>query len=125
MQSKSRLALCAALAATAVTAPLSLADNILSPSDFIIAIDNNRNLPGTYPTTENPPQILDQNPATKYLNFGRLGAGMIWIPSAPVTVQGFQITTANDTVARDPASYVLMGTNQPVVSADMPRCRIR
>jgi hypothetical protein len=119
MQSKSRLALCAALAATAVTAPLSLADNILSPSDFIIAIDNNRNLPGTYPTTENPPQILDQNPATKYLNFGRNLTGFIVIPQAGAsTIKSFTLTTAGDAPERDPASYQLFGTNAPINSAD-------
>jgi len=109
----------AALFASAVAAPLSLADNIFSPSDFIIAIDNNRNLPGTYPAAENPPAVIDQNPATKYLNFGRNMTGFIVVPQVGASaVQSFTITTANDAPERDPASYLLYGTNSPISSVD-------
>ncbi len=82
MSRNSRLVLRAALFASAVAAPLSLADNIFSPSDFIIAIDNNRNLPGTYPAAESPAMVVDQNSATKYLNFGRNLTGFIVVPAA-------------------------------------------
>src|SRR5205823_12077137 len=45
------------------------------------------------------------------------GAGFIALPGAS-TLQSFQISTANDGPERDPATYVLLGTNDPVVSAD-------
>jgi hypothetical protein len=111
-------AVAATLAAGALT---SRAQSILSPGDFIIAIDNNRNLPGTFNTagTETPASVLDQNPATKYLNFGREMTGIIVQPQFGASVvQSFTLTTANDGSERDPAAYLLYGTNSPVTSAD-------
>jgi hypothetical protein len=111
----------------AVTAGLAagglntLADNVLSPGDFIIAIDNNRNLPGTFNVTgtETPTSVLDQNAATKYLNFGREMTGIIVQPQfGPSILKSFTLTTANDGPERDPAAYLLYGTNSPVTSAD-------
>jgi hypothetical protein len=39
-------------------------------------------------------------------------------PGAATTVRSFQITTAGDAAQRDPSSWVLLGTNDPIVSAD-------
>jgi hypothetical protein len=105
----------------AVAAPVAMADNILSPGDFILSIDNNRNLPGTFNTagTETPAQGVDQNSATKYLNFGREMSGIIVQPAfGSAIVQSFRFTTANDGPERDPASYRLFGFNGAITSAD-------
>ena len=96
------------------------ADLIFTPGDFVIAIDGTAESRSSYPATENPPKAIDAigNVNTnKYLNFGIGGTGFIVQPGAS-TVQGFQITTAGDAAQRDPASYVLLGTNDPIVSAD-------
>ena len=105
----------------AIGAPAALADNILSPGDFIISIDNNRNLPGTFTVggSETPVQGVDQNSATKYLNFGREMSGIIVQPAfGSSTVQSFRLTTANDGAERDPSSYRLYGFNGAITSAD-------
>jgi len=88
---------------------LSLGDSILAvqPGDWDSA----------YPTAENPSKILDGDPSTKYLNFGKANAGFIVTPSKGSTnVKGFQITTANDWAERDPASWALYGTNDAILS---------
>lgn len=70
------------------------------------------------PGGEPAPSAIDGNSATKYLNFGEDDSGFIVTPSvgAPTIVSGFTITTANDAAERDPASWELYGTNDPVTS---------
>ncbi|MBN1853835.1 MAG: hypothetical protein JW829_13970 [Pirellulales bacterium] len=54
---------------------------------------------------------------TKYLNFGRENSGFIVTPAVGSSVIAeFQITTANDWPERDPTSYELYGTNDPITS---------
>ncbi|HEX6961515.1 MAG TPA: PEP-CTERM sorting domain-containing protein [Lacipirellula sp.] len=56
---------------------------------------------------------------TKYLSFGEENSGLIVTPQAgPTTVTSLQITTANDFVERDPASYEIYGTNDPITSTE-------
>jgi hypothetical protein len=60
---------------------------------------------------------VDQLPGSKYLNFGKQNSGFIVTPaSGPSIVQTFQLTTANDSPSRDPASWQLYGTNDPILS---------
>lgn len=97
--------------------------NLLAPGDFIIAIDRDVSDPDTsssqYPANERPVDALDQDESTKYLNFGELNSGFIVTPQfGPSTVRSFTLTTANDAVERDPTSWVLYGTNDPIVSED-------
>ncbi len=91
---------------------------VLSNVDASLAVSN----PGTvseYPVGETPRNIADQNNATKYLNFGKEGTGFIVLPSfGSSTIQSMQLTTANDSPERDPASYDLYGTNDPITSGD-------
>jgi hypothetical protein len=62
---------------------------------------------------------LDGAPYTKYRNFGRENSGFIVTPSAgPTIVECFRITTANNFAGRDPASWALYGTNDPILSED-------
>ncbi|HEY3394942.1 MAG TPA: PEP-CTERM sorting domain-containing protein, partial [Lacipirellulaceae bacterium] len=76
------------------------------------------------PGGELPPLAIDQvfNPGppistTKYLNFGEEKSGIIITNSeGPVDVNFMRLRTANDAMARDPASYQLFGTNDPITS---------
>ena len=106
---------------------------ILSPSDDIIAIDldppiGNSNFPGAESPDklidggslfEGGPAIIDVangDPTTKYLNFAGAGSGFIVTPSELTVIKSFQFKTANDASDRDPASFELFGTNDPVTS---------
>lgn len=97
-----------------------LAADLLSPDDFIIAIDTDSLASGSsYPDAEAPIMALDSDSATKYLNFGKLNTGFIVSPSTgSTTVQSIQLTTANDAVERDPTSWKLYGTNYAITSVD-------
>ena len=119
MQHTIRLAL--SVAAVAGAPAVARAVAIFSPSDFVIAIDGTAESRSSYPATENPPKAIDGigNVSTnKYLNFGLGGTGFIVQPGSATTVRSFQITTGGDAVQRDPSSYVLLGTNDAIVSAD-------
>ena len=73
-----------------------------------------------YPTSYNSPgnegaaNAFDGNVGTKYLNFDKQNAGVTVKLSQGRVVQKFTITTANDAVERDPASYKLYGSNDGV-----------
>lgn len=93
--------------------------DILAPGDAIIAVDSDPKTNSRYPPGEAPPNALDGNSGTKYLNFGGPLTGFIVTPSgAATTVQSFTITTANDAEGRDPASWRLYGTNDAISSAE-------
>lgn len=73
-----------------------------------------------YPTSNNSPynetanMAFDGNVGTKYLNFDKQNAGVTIKLSQGRVVQKFTLTTANDAVERDPASYKLYGSNDGV-----------
>jgi len=73
-----------------------------------------------YPTSNNSPSnegaanAFDGNPSTKYLNFDKQNAGVTVKLNQGRVVKKFTITTANDAVERDPASYKLYGSNDGV-----------
>jgi glucose/arabinose dehydrogenase len=102
--------------------------SILTPGDFIIAIDADGG--SNSPVNETAPLAIDGVVGTKYLNFGfnpafpqtqnsELNTGFIVTPSVGSTVvKTFQITTANDSVERDPTSWQLFGRNGPVSSTN-------
>ena len=90
---------------------------ILTPTTPVRAV--HYGFESRYPFGERPALALDQNPATKYLNFGEENAGLIITNSGgPVRVDQMRLTTAGDVPDRDPASYQLFGTNQPIQSID-------
>ncbi|MBP7936413.1 MAG: hypothetical protein KA354_17370 [Phycisphaerae bacterium] len=103
-----------ACAATAWAAPL------LTPGDFVIAIDLDPD--GTtsrYPAKEAPAMACDALLNTKYLNYSMENSGLIITPaSGPSVVQSIRFSTANDHEERDPASYELYGTNAAIASTD-------
>jgi hypothetical protein len=95
-------------------APAGGGTNVAALPISVVAIDQSDS--GS-PPAESPALAIDNNPGTKYLNFGREGTGMIITPAAgSTTVGGLQLTTANDAPGRDPASYELYGTNGPIIS---------
>lgn len=107
------------LVALVLMAGPAFGDAILGPNDLVIAVDSDGIVSASsYPAAEGPVNILDGNPATKYLNRGGGGSGFIVTPAAPIMVQSFTLTTANDSVTRDPATWELYGTNDPITSAD-------
>jgi hypothetical protein len=88
---------------------------ILAPANPILGIrygDLSR-----YPTAEGPMNLVDALSNTKYLNFGKANSGAIFtLSEAPAEVVSMRLTTANDFPGRDPASYELWGTNNPILS---------
>jgi len=93
--------------------------NMLGASDPILAIQE---LPASeYPVNPNyegPANVIDTT-LEKYLNFGEENSGFIVTPAfGSSIVDSFQITTANDSEERDPASWALYGTNDAILSAD-------
>lgn len=75
---------------------------------------------------EGPGQAVDGNASTKYLAWGGWGASdyakytglIITLPGGPAAVQSLGMVTANDAPERDPVSFELYGTNDPIV--DLP-----
>ena len=94
-------------------------EGILAPGDPIIAFDfdSDGGTASDSPGDEQAPNAIDNDPGTKYLNFGEINTGFIVTPSASSVVRSFTITTANDAPERDPTSYVLQGTTDPITSA--------
>jgi hypothetical protein len=98
------------------TAPTPAAPNwqTIKTSSSPVVISN------IYPTSNNSPSnegaanAFDGNPNTKYLNFDKQNAGVTVKLNQGRVVKKFTITTANDAVERDPASYKLYGSNDGV-----------
>jgi hypothetical protein len=69
-----------------------------------------------WPSAEAPGNAIDLNSATKYLNFGKLNTGYILTYPSAVTANGLALTTANDALERDPASFSLYGSTTVVAN---------
>jgi MYXO-CTERM domain-containing protein len=90
---------------------------ILAPGNPIVGV--NFGFESRYPLGERPAMALDQNPATKYLNFGEDRSGLIITNvEGTAAVKRMRLTTANDAPARDPGSFELWGTNDLIASQD-------
>ncbi|RIK82995.1 MAG: hypothetical protein DCC68_04820 [Planctomycetota bacterium] len=87
------------------------------PGDPVLAI-HQATLSSSSPGGEQAPNAIDGNSGTKYLNFGEDDSGFIVTPSigSQTIVNSFTMTTANDATERDPASWELYGTNDPITS---------
>jgi len=89
---------------------------VLSAGAAIVGVDWGA---GGYPGAEGPGNLLDGDSSTKYLNFTKEGTGFIVTPTVgPSIAESFTITTANDSPSRDPSSYSIYGTNEPISSVD-------
>ncbi len=103
------------LAVLFCTAGSASAVNLLTESDFIIAIDRTGVSQSSFPVAESPANAIDGTTA-KYLNRGGVNTGFIVTPSAASVIQSVNFTTANDDERRDPASFLLYGTNSVISS---------
>ena len=94
---------------------------ILAAGNTIIAIQASK--PASYSgTTESPQHTIDVNTSTKYYNGAGTDSGIIFLPmNSSTVVKAIELTTANDSMERDPASFILYGTNEEVVSPDYSR----
>jgi len=65
------------------------------------------------PTTERVQNVIDQNPATKFLDFaGADGIGFeVDLLGVPAMAISMEIVTANDSPERDPKNYEIFGSN--------------
>jgi hypothetical protein len=96
----------------------SAQSDVTQPTDTIILVDgvndgDSAPAPGdpSTPANEGVTNALN-NTTSKYLNFLDLGSGFIVQPAIGNTiVTGIRLYTANDSEARDPASYLLEGGN--------------
>lgn len=118
------------LAAAAVSALATIASHaapLFTPGDPVFAYDldaaggntGSINYPAVnYPAGETPAHAIDGSSGTKYLNTSKYCAGIIVTPSTAAAARSMVLTTANDAQERDPSSYIIFGSNQPVTSAD-------
>ena len=119
-----------ALLLVGASAPRAFADAILAPSDpilggqldvggttFDIGVTGTTPATNNWPGAEAPLHIID-GVAQKYLNFGITNTGFLVNPSFNAgtgsVVTSIQLWTANDGVERDPSSYQIFGTNDPL-----------
>ncbi|MBN8457826.1 MAG: hypothetical protein J0M04_08305 [Verrucomicrobia bacterium] len=76
---------------------------------------------GTYPGGESPAKAVDNDPSTKYLNFGKEGNGLTF--SAPTgnysLVTALTLSQADDAPARDVASFTLRGSTDGINFTDI------
>ena len=74
------------------------------------------------PGNEGAALAMDDNSATKYLNFDKLNAGFTVTPSVGETVVvGLRLTSANDAPERDPVSFTLEGSNDGLHFTEIAR----
>lgn len=67
---------------------------------------------GNNPSNEQAPLANDNNPQTKWLDFNK-GALVYQFPE-PVFIDGYEFTTANDAVERDPVQWVLESSDDGI-----------
>ena len=100
--------------------PGGIGPNILTATDRILAVhvawDSRSPAAGPTGLSEGPQSAIDRTTDWKYLNFGETNSGFIVTPGGPSTLDSFQITTANDSPERDPTTWMLYGTNDPITT---------
>lgn len=95
--------------------PTTLAD-ITAPGDTLAATSANS------PFNEGVVNVIDNDPATKYLNFDKLNAGFTVVPKDDSrVVTALEFTSANDAPERDPTSFVLSGSNDGTTFTEIAR----
>lgn len=83
--------------------------DVTQPGDPIVAVGTGG---GPSPLGEDVTMAINNNIVSKYLNFQKAGSGFIVTPRLGATVlTGLTLTSANDAPERDPASFILSGSN--------------
>jgi len=102
----------------ALTVSTATAAGVYGPGSTVVGIDVDGLVPdSSFPGAEGPEKIVDQDAATKYLNFGGQGTGVIVTPSITDTiVQSLRFTAGNDAPGRDPLTFEIFGTDDPITS---------
>ena len=103
-------------------APLPDLVDISQPGDAVVASSDNS------PGGEQAYNAIDDNPSLKYLNFDGANdqPSGLTITTAGGVVAGLGLTSANDAPDRDPATFVLSGSNDggatftEIASGDVP-----
>ena len=94
-------------------------EDITFPEDEVVPTSDNS------PGGEQALNAIDDNPSTKYLNFDKVDTGLT-ITTGGGVVTGLALTSANDAPDRDPANYILSGSNDDgatfteIASGDVP-----
>jgi hypothetical protein len=83
---------------------MGLPVDISAPGNAVVPSSDN------HPGGEHAGLAIDNNSSTKYLNFDKLDTGLT-ITTGGGVVTGLGLTSANDAPERDPASFVLSGSN--------------
>jgi len=86
------------------TTKLDEPEDITLPGDEVMPTSDNS------PGGERAPNAIDDNPSTKYLNFDKVDTGLT-ITTGGGVVTGLGLTSANDAPDRDPANFILSGSN--------------
>ena len=100
-------------------AKLSVPEDITLPGDEVVPTSDNS------PGAERAPNAIDDNAFTKYLNFDKVDTGLT-ITTGGGVVTGLALTSANDAPDRDPATFILSGSNDDgatfaeIASGDVP-----
>jgi len=97
-------------------------EDISMPGDAVVPTSDN------HPAGEHAGLAIDNNAATKYLNFDGANdnASGLTITTGGGVVTGLGLTSANDAPDRDPTSFVLSGSNDggatfaEIASGDVP-----
>ena len=93
--------------------------DITLPGDEVVPTSDNS------PGGEQAPNAIDDNPSTKYLNFDKVDTGLT-ITTGGGVVTGLGLISANDAPDRDPANFILSGSNDDgatfteIASGDVP-----
>jgi hypothetical protein len=97
------------------------AHDVTGPGDAVQGVPNDGvstdNSTNGWPGNESPPQAIDDQVTTKYLNFrGEVSStGFQVTPKVgPTVVTGLSFATANDAPERDPVKYELSGSNTSI-----------
>ena len=112
------------------TAAKTAANSIISAADVDKQFDNylKAHLTGQkiraaalnskWPTGASPQKAIDGDIETKYINEAVTNTGIIITLTTPSKVVKIEFGTANNEVNRDPATFILYGTNDDIVSTD-------
>ncbi len=92
---------------------------ILAGGDAAIEIDDFGGQ-SNYPGSDNPSNIVDGTSGAKYLNFAKEFSGVIIkrADGLATVVDSLTFTTGNDVPERDPLTWDLYGTDDPISSLD-------
>lgn len=98
---------------------------VLNGSQFVVGVAGTTANVNNWPPAEPPEDLINGvigGGGEKYLNFAKLNTGVIVTPTAisggnPTQLFAIDFWTANDSEARDPASYALYGTNATLSGA--------